>query len=623
MNRILILATLLVVAGCSGDDENAPLAPPLAEEVVDASGGTLRVPDDGITLEFPPGSLSDATTVTVREASRAPADVIGRAYEFGPSGAQFAEPVEFRFDFLAGDLADATLPHELALLRWDDGGWTVVEGALVEAAGSASNGTLTVPLQHFSTYAVARVDGVNTFYGTFGFGPDDVYAYGRESDGDGRIVHWNGNDVATAHTVAGGRVFDGWGAAPDEHFALAYDGTGRILRSPDGTTWTEVATNPEALLAIHGNGAWRIAVGYGQTIVENDGSAWTAATGVPTVPGFPVPRPLHAVVVTGPGEAFAGGDDVLLERSGGAWSVVDLGNELTARFTVRGLWARAADDVHAVGWETVPGQPREPIVLHFDGTAWTVEQPGASLSGLLNGVWGSANRTFAVGTRGTLLEETAFFAPQIVQTNANLYDVWAHDDTTLAFVGAEGIFTHPGVSDPGTGGSGDCSGTADVFLDFRASSGATSTLDCNASRTVRGFPVSVREVLPAQAGDFFDCDTSQSPCNGSIDGTARGADTFLFFENCSRVSIDLSGDARTLGCVEIDVVDFCDDGCDGGLGSRTVAFLYDAQDQLIDVQGSLLSGAETLELDASSGRAARLDIRFTYGGLEGVRLFFD
>ena len=149
-------------------------------------------------------------------------------------------------------------------------------------------------------------------------------------------------------------------------------------------------------------------------------------------------------------------------------------------------------------------------------------------------------------------------------------------------------------------------------------------MTCGETRTVEGFPLTLQPALATQGGSYFDCDVSQPRCVDSQDGSQRGGgDTVLFFESCSRISIDLSADARAVGCVEIDLVDYCnEEDCDGGVNSRTVAFLYDAQGALVDVQGSLLSGAETITLDGSAARAVRLDIRFTYGGLEAVRLFY-
>jgi len=610
-----------------GDDDGSPTppAPPLVEQDIDATGGTIALVDDGLRLEFPAGAVGAATTITVREASRAPEGVIGRAFEFGPSGTTFGNTVTVELDFVAGDLADATLPHELTLLTWNGSEWEDL-GALVDVDASG-NGTVTAGLQHFSTYAVARVNGANTYYGVFGFARDDIYAYGRDDSGDGLVSRWDGSTVGAVESLAGGRFFDGWGPSPTEHYALAYDGgPGQVLRSSDGTTWTQETTAPEALLSIHGNGAWRIAVGYDQTILEYDGTNWSNASNVPSVPGFPIPRPLHAVVVSAPGEAWAGGDDVLLQRTGGAWSLVDLSALITGRFTIRGLHARATDDVIAVGWTTDPTAAvvRQAFALRWDGTSWTLTNPTTAPGDLLNGVWTTATMDYAVGNRGTVMEGPGFLLRQTTDSTANLYDIWALDDTTVAFVGARGSFSYPeDAGNPG-GGTGDCTGLEDYFLDFRASTGNTDFLTCGGSFVKEGFTVSLTNTRADQVNQTNDgCVVGGAPCADTIDGRDRGFDTTLFVQDCGVISIDLTAESGAVGCVEVDVEDFCSpEFCDGDLGSNVVAFLYDANGALIDRQGTLTGGYQTLTLDGRSARAARLEVRLQYGGLAGVRLYY-
>lgn len=617
--RSLALCAAIGLLACGGDDEDAAPRIPLLEQNVGAAGATLDVPGTGVRLVIPAGALSADVTISVSEATRAPRDVLGRALEFGPDGTQFALPVELTFTFEAADVSGSTLPDDFRLVTWNAGVWEEVEGATLEASSAHAAGSVLAPLEHFSTYAVMRVNGADALLGTFGTAGDDVYALGNGLDGNGVLARWDGSAVGTVRTLNAGRFVDGWAASPTDRYALGYDGTGRVFTSNDGSTWTESTTHAQALLSIHGIGNERIAVGYDQTILEFDGATWTDASIGTLLPGQTRRKIFRGVAMTAAGEAILVGDDVMMERSGGSWQVVDLGALFVDRYSLRSVWARTADDVWVTGWEFVAGVGNRGVVLHFDGIEWTREFVVGAPN--LRGIAGGPNDVYAVGDAGTLLRKQGTWSAQTALTTATLYDVWCADDTTLAFVGSEGVFHYPG-RDVGTGGSGDCTGSPTTVLDFRTGAGLH---ECNVGWSMQGFPMQIRSQVPGQMAECAIAAT-QGLCLGNDDYSEFGPNyTSMWFTSCDRLVIDLTLEPTALGCVEIDVRDFCDD-CTGGTNGGTVAYLYDAAGNVIDVQGTATGPTETLKtitLDGSSARAERLEICFGYGGLFEVRFWFD
>jgi hypothetical protein len=91
-------------------------------------------------------------------------------------------------------------------------------------------------------------------------------------------------------------------------------------------------------------------------------------------------------VSVGPtGEVWIGADNGVLQRAvGGSWTL-----HLEPTFaSYIGVWARAADDVWAVG--EFPGpQSFQGVIQHWNGSAWTDESSGAPGSSYLWSVWGS------------------------------------------------------------------------------------------------------------------------------------------------------------------------------------------------------------------------------------------
>jgi hypothetical protein len=121
--------------------------------VVSTMGATVSGYAGDVTLVLPPGALTESTPITVTlapEAEDTP-NTVGPAYEFGPSGTQFAEPVEMALTFDPATLPEGTDKATLRVARFEDGGWVPLTEAV--SVDSATN-TVRAATRHFSLYRV-------------------------------------------------------------------------------------------------------------------------------------------------------------------------------------------------------------------------------------------------------------------------------------------------------------------------------------------------------------------------------------------------------------------------------------------------------------------------------------
>ncbi len=136
-----------------------------------------------------------------------------------------------------------------------------------------------------------------------------------------------------------------------------------------------------------------------------DGTTWTAVE-APS-PGTSA-NELLSVDASGPNDVWAvgrtssgsGDDPLVLHFEGSAWTQVEVPDEIDGVLT--GVAAIAPTDVWAVGYVGDPAASLErALVLHWDGTAWAVVEVGRAVGGgkaaLLDIGWVSATDLWVVG----------------------------------------------------------------------------------------------------------------------------------------------------------------------------------------------------------------------------------
>ena len=142
--------TLTLVAGVQ---RNTPLAASFTvTRTIGSSGGTIGIPEAGITVTVPEGALLSATVITM--TARAGSLL---AYDFAPHGITFAKPLVFK-QSLAGTNASVLNFSLMQLGYYADPRLLSSTGGMVsELIGGTVNlvtRTFTSSIEHFSGYMV-------------------------------------------------------------------------------------------------------------------------------------------------------------------------------------------------------------------------------------------------------------------------------------------------------------------------------------------------------------------------------------------------------------------------------------------------------------------------------------
>ncbi len=137
----------------SGLQRTTALAAPITvTKTIGTAGGTLSIPQAGVTVTVPSGALSQNTVITM--TARAGKMV---AYDFAPHGVTFAKPLVFQ-QKLAGTSANLLNAGLLQLGYYTDPSLLTAVGGLVsELLGGNVNllsWTFTSNIKHFSGYMV-------------------------------------------------------------------------------------------------------------------------------------------------------------------------------------------------------------------------------------------------------------------------------------------------------------------------------------------------------------------------------------------------------------------------------------------------------------------------------------
>jgi hypothetical protein len=295
-----------------------------------------------------------------------------------------------------------------ALMHYDGSKFTLTEETTTYAARAivafAANDVWaagdSASVRHFDgtawTWTGADFTNFPSCVSAWGSAANDVYlACG--SGGDDTVQHWDGSawkrvvfpsGVQPGPTVvAGSSRSDVWLISPDWNSA-SFDGT-MWTRQPqlEGDSLIDAWLDPSS-----GRG---FAVGSAGRIVRRDGgSTWTDVSG--TKGG--AYDDLGGVFARADDDVWAVGSQSVLRYDGKAWHLVPPA-QTTYREEFGAVWASASDDAWITAWGDFPN-----TLQRWNGSAFTVVPGRPDLEGYLDDVWGTAaNDVWIIAEDGTVL----------------------------------------------------------------------------------------------------------------------------------------------------------------------------------------------------------------------------
>jgi hypothetical protein len=159
---------------------------------VGASGGKVATSDGTLTVNVPAGALPGDTQITITEIQAPISGSIGKTYDIGPSGTQFAVPVTLSFAYGDFDLMGAD-PSSLAAATITGGAWVDLDGNAIDTSAKTVSGTT----MHLSPYGVhAKANAANKDAG----GGTDATVTGDDATTTTDDGSSSGNDATSADT---------------------------------------------------------------------------------------------------------------------------------------------------------------------------------------------------------------------------------------------------------------------------------------------------------------------------------------------------------------------------------------------------------------------------------------
>jgi uncharacterized protein YjdB len=182
---------------------------------VNPAGGTITTAAGNVVIQLPAQALAVATAITVTPVTNPQADpglVSGTAYDFGPTGTSFAQPVTLKIKYAAASVLVGAQPAQFRVHRLVGTTWTPLAGSTVDVLTRTVTGQTT----SFSIYAVLEVPApVATVTITPGSASllvgatQPLTATLRDAANNiltGRNVTWSPSSGAVASVSAGGVV---------------------------------------------------------------------------------------------------------------------------------------------------------------------------------------------------------------------------------------------------------------------------------------------------------------------------------------------------------------------------------------------------------------------------------
>ncbi|MDO8500245.1 MAG: Ig-like domain-containing protein [Gemmatimonadaceae bacterium] len=129
--------------------------------VVSPAGTSFSVLSGAVAVAVPAGAVSQTTNITVEPAANAPPNprlMPGTAFDFGPNGATFSQPITLTIKYDTANVASDSPENGLQLYEANGSSWRVVPGSSANLTAK----TVTGAVSHFSTYAAMMQPRVET-----------------------------------------------------------------------------------------------------------------------------------------------------------------------------------------------------------------------------------------------------------------------------------------------------------------------------------------------------------------------------------------------------------------------------------------------------------------------------
>lgn len=129
--------------------------------VVSTAAATFSVQNSAVTVSVPAGALTTTKNITVSPAQSPPPNnrlMPGTAFDFGPSGTTFAQPVTLTIKYDPANLTAGSPESGLQLYEVIGTGWRVVAGS----SADLTTHTVTGSVSHFTVYGVLMQPTVET-----------------------------------------------------------------------------------------------------------------------------------------------------------------------------------------------------------------------------------------------------------------------------------------------------------------------------------------------------------------------------------------------------------------------------------------------------------------------------
>ncbi|MFZ5877722.1 MAG: PKD domain-containing protein [Nitrospirota bacterium] len=237
----VLLGALLMLAGCSGGSGGSSDGGGGGTNgtLIGSSGGTVTSGNGTASLTIPAGALASNQAITVEPVANPPAGAIA-AFELGPDGLQFSQPVTVTITYDEASLPAGVSEADLFLRTFENGVW-IATGAVENSTVDATQNTVSAQTTHFSVFGVVPLLVLNaptvSLSSTPASGPAplEVTLTATAADPDGGMIvsyEWDfENDGVVDQTTTTGNVTHAYPAGAATAKVTVSDDEGQLAEA--------------------------------------------------------------------------------------------------------------------------------------------------------------------------------------------------------------------------------------------------------------------------------------------------------------------------------------------------------------------------------------------------------